>query len=68
MYDSNFAHGPGWWAVYLALMICAVLAMMGVFLVGVTRSYSRQPRRRSDAGRAREALAATPADDRPDAS
>jgi hypothetical protein len=64
MYESNFAHGPGWWAVYLALMICAVLAMMGLFLVGVTRSYRRRPRRRPDAGRAGEA----PANDRPDAA
>jgi hypothetical protein len=44
-YPGNFAHGPGWWAVYLALMILAVAAMLGGMLLGIARAYAPRPSR-----------------------
>ena len=39
-YTGNFAHSPGWWACYLALMISAVGAMLGGMLLGIARAYA----------------------------
>jgi len=44
-YLTSFAHGPDWWAVFIAVAALATVALMGTFLVAASRAYDRVPAR-----------------------
>ena len=44
-YLTSFAHGPGWWSVFIAVAALATVALMGTFLVAASRAYDRVPAR-----------------------